>query len=70
MCISNDGITIFKCAVAIKQIADQKQTKANISQKCCDTFTVKPKPRKFHPITRFSVCMLWYHDHCVALDKK
>ena len=68
-CILNDSITKLKQTVTIEPKSDQKQTKTNISQKCCDTCTVKAKPRKSHPMTRCSFCMLWYHDQCVGLDK-
>ena len=47
---------------------EQKQTKANMNKKCCDTCTVKPKSRKSHPMTRFSLRMFWYHDQGVALE--
>ena len=39
-----------------------------MNQKCCDTCTVKPKSRKSHPMTRFSLCMFLHHDQCVALE--
>ena len=68
-CILNDSITKLKQTVTIELKSDQKQAKTNISQKCCDTCIVKAKPRKSHPMTRCSFCMLWYHDQCVGLDK-
>ena len=48
---------------------EQRQTKANLSQKCCNTCTVKSKPRKAHSTTRCSLCMVWFLDQCVGLDK-
>ena len=65
----NDSITLLKQPVTIMNALEQKQTKANMSQKCCNTCTVKSKSRKSHPMTRCSLCMTWFHDQCVGLEE-
>ena len=65
----NDSINMLKQLVTLENIYIISQTNANVSQKCCNTCSVKSKPRKSHPMTRCSLCMVWFHDQCVGLDK-
>ena len=39
----NDSITMLKQPVTLENKPEQRQTKANLSQKCCNTCTVKSK---------------------------
>ena len=54
----NDSITMLKQPQTLENKPEQRQTKANLSQKCCNTCTVKSKPRKSHLMTRCSLCMV------------
>ena len=67
----NDSITLLKqpaVHVAATEKPTDKYNKDNPSSKCCETCNLKPKPRKSYPMTRCSLCMVWYHDQCVGLD--
>ena len=65
----NDSITMLKQPVTSENKPEQRQTKASLSQKCCNTCTVKSKPRMSHPMTRCSLCMVWFHNQYVRLDQ-
>ena len=66
----DDSITLLKQpATTTKDNSTDRDSKDKPSSKCCDTCTIKPKPRKSYPMTRCSLCMSWYHDQCVGLEK-
>ena len=66
----DDSITLLKqTTTVVTEKSTDKNKKDNPSSKCCETCTLKPKPRKTYPMTRCSLCMVWYHDQCVGLDK-
>ena len=68
-CALIDSITMLKQPVTSGNKTEQRQTKASLSQKCCNTCTVTSKHRNSHPMTRCSLCMVWFHNQCVRLDK-
>lgn len=66
----DDSITLLKqTTTTVSEKSTDKNKKDNPSSKCCETCNLKPKPRKPYPMTRCSLCMVWYHDQCVGLDK-
>ena len=72
----DDSITLLKQPVASEPSTDRHDDDvAQNSQstvephKCCESCTVNRKSKKKLAMVQCSVCMSWYHEQCVGLDK-
>ena len=39
------------------------------NHKCCDSCSIKPKAKKKYGMIQCNVCMSWFHEQCVGLNK-
>ena len=69
----NDSITILKttfnsCESSGKSPMSSSDTGNPKEQLlCCDFCKINTKSKKHYPMTRCTVCMVWYHDKCVGI---
>ncbi|MEW8547186.1 MAG: GDSL-type esterase/lipase family protein, partial [Candidatus Thiodiazotropha sp.] len=59
----NDSVTHVKTVASDPSIDNGKHSK------CCDTCKIKPRSKKQHDMIRCSLCMVWYHEQCVGIQK-
>ena len=66
----NDSITQVKKVAAIETgAASDFSIENDKSSKCCDTCKVKSRSKKQYDMIRCSLCMVWYHEQCVGIQK-
>ena len=74
---ADDSITLLKQPVNTESSTNRngKNLVAPCSEstikthQCCESCTVNPKSKKKLSMIQCNVCMSWFHDQCVGLDK-
>ena len=63
---ADESITLLKQPVTAESSGDKSTNKTH---KCCESCAVNPKSKKILGMIQCNVCMSWFHEQCVGLDK-
>ena len=70
---ADDSITLLKQTVDAESSTDSHAAESAVStsepHKCCETCAVNPKSKKKLAMIQCNVCMSWFHEQCVGIDK-
>ena len=72
---ADESITLLKQPVTAESSADEENLAApsnkstNKKHKCCESCAVNLKSKKKLGMIQCNVCMSWFHEQCVGLDK-
>lgn len=65
----DDSQTNLKQAVNTENGTSDTPEKSAKGSKCCNSCKIKAKSKKKYAMIRCSLCMTWYHEQCVEIDK-
>lgn len=65
----DDSQTNLKQTLNTENVASDTTEKSTKNSKCCNTCKINSKSKKRYAMIRCSLCMTWYHEQCVGIDK-
>ena len=65
----DDSRTNIKQIVNTENAASDTTEKSTKDTKCCNSCKINAKSKKRYAMIRCSLCMTWYHEQCVGIDK-
>ena len=65
----DDSQTNLKQVVNTDKVTSDTTEKSTKDSTCCTSCKIKVKSKKKYAMIRCSLCMTWYHEQCVGIDK-